>query len=98
MLKLWESEWIPEFEKLQRNRLVMGALRYGTIAQNRMRPAHYDRVSSIRKRLDAYEQTGNLEHLVDIANLSMLEFDQSSHPLKHFAAADGESRIGVDES
>lgn len=88
MLALWESEWVPEFERLQRNRFVMGALRYGTMAANKAKRTPYDRVSRMRRYIDQYEATGNLEHLVDLGNMAMLEFDQSQHPNKHFAAID----------
>jgi hypothetical protein len=94
-LALWESEWVPEFEKLQRNRFVMGALRYGTMEENRRNKTPYNRVDSMIKRLHAYAETGNLEHLVDIANLAMLEFDQSLHPKKHFNAIDSDGRVGT---
>ncbi len=46
---LFQSEWSYEFEQLCRNRLVMGALRYGKIhAPNK---PNYDRTESILKRI-----------------------------------------------
>lgn len=85
LAELRKSEWLPEFEQLMRNRLVMGAIRYGLMARTR---GGYDNIESIRRRLVLYEQTGNLEHLVDCANLLMLEFKFSTHPQKHFKALD----------
>lgn len=81
-----EKQWSPEFEKLMRNRLMMGALRYGMLGDP-TKP-QYDRVGSICKRLKKYEETGNLEHLVDAANECLCEFVESRHPKKHFLAAD----------
>ena len=83
---LAESEWSPLFEQLMRNRLIMGALRYGLI--NAPNKPTYDRVASIKKRADLYKQTGNDEFLVDIANLCLLEFIEGIHPQKHFSAVD----------
>jgi hypothetical protein len=83
---LYQSEWSPEFERLMRNRMVMGALRYGKLRAPG-KPV-YDRIGSIRRRLDAYEATGNKELLVDAANLLLLEFEECHHPLAHFAALD----------
>ena len=86
--RLYESEWSPEFEKCMRNRLVMGAMRYGPM-RNGMKSG-YSRAAGIRKRLEQYERTGNTECLVDVANLALLEFVEGQHPNKHFAAMDGD--------
>lgn len=55
-----------------RNRLVMGAFRYGLFSDPDK--FQYRCLESIRRRLDAFEHDGNLEHLVDAANLCMVEF------------------------
>jgi len=83
---LLQSEWSAEFEQRMRNRLVMGALRYGRMG-DRDKPT-YDRISSIIRRLQAYRATGNLEHLVDAACLLMLEFVEGLHPLRHWGPGD----------
>jgi hypothetical protein len=89
---LRESEWCNEFERLMRNRLVMGAFRYGRNFENRSpdKP-QYDRVGSIKRRCDLYIKTGNTEHLVDIANLAMMEFGEGQHPNRHFSSVDEQS-------
>lgn len=84
--ELESSEWSPEFEKLMRNRLIMGAIRYGKL-HDENKP-WYDRVPSVIRRVKAYEETGNIEHLVDAANECLLEFEESRHPNKHFASID----------
>lgn len=71
---LKETEWSLKFEQLMRNRLIMGAIRYGRLKQDN-KPI-YDRVNSIAKRLEKYKATGNKEHLVDIANLCLVEFEE----------------------
>ena len=48
----------------------------------------YDRVSSMIKRIELYAETHNTEHLVDVANLAMMEFVEGDHPDKHFCAID----------
>lgn len=80
------TEWSPEFEKLMRNRLLMGCFRYGSLQQ--ANKPKYDKINSIRQRLDLYEQGGNAEHLVDIANLCLVEFVDETHPNFHFKAQD----------
>ncbi len=85
--ELYASQWSPRFEALMRNRLVMGGMRYGLLHAPGKR--WYDRVASVEKRIRLYKETGNLEHLVDCANECLLEFEESRHVLRHFAAADG---------
>lgn len=83
---LAKSEWSSEFEQYMRNRLIMGALRYGVIGAPGK--PQYNRVDSMKRRLDAYVTTGNLERLVDVANICMLEYLEGTHPLRHFSAID----------
>jgi hypothetical protein len=80
------TEWSPEFERLMRNRLLMGRFRYGRL--DRTTDTGYDRAGSAIKRLRHYQSTGNMEHLVDAANLCLVEFKHSTHPDKHFDAVD----------
>jgi hypothetical protein len=84
--ELFRSEWSRRFEMLMRNRLVFGALRYGRLGAPGKPP--YNRLESVRRRLVAYEATGNLECLVDAAGLLMVEFVESVHPLRHWGPAD----------
>ena len=83
---LKQTEWSPLFEKLMRNRMVMGAFRYGLL--NDKNKPQYDRIKSARAKLDKYEKTGNLECLVDVANNCQLEFEEGIHPNRHFHAFD----------
>ena len=83
---LRRSEWSTEFENRMRNRLIMGAIRYGKLGW--WRKPKYDRVASIIKRLELYRQTGNREYLVDCANLALVEYVEGNHPKKHFKSAD----------
>lgn len=85
---LEKTEWSPEFEQLMRNRLVMGALRYGLLADKKIKGKKWDLIEPIRKKVELYEETGNTEYLVDAANYCLLAFECDNHPLKHFKALD----------
>ncbi len=94
---LQSSEWSKDFERLMRNRLLMGRFRYAGMTEP-SRP-QYKRIESAIKRLHEYQEIGNLELLVDVANLCLLEFVHGEHPVKHFNARDdGEHVESVDES
>ena len=90
---LAQTEWSPEFERLQRNRLIMGAFRYGRLSIPG-KPV-YDRIQAAMKRLEEYELTGNDELLVDVATFMLLEFVEGSHPFKHFSAVDDGPHVEV---
>jgi len=71
---LYITEWCNDFEKMMRNRRVLGAIRYGKT--NAPGKPKYDRVNTMRKKIDLYENTGNKEILVDLANYAMVEFQE----------------------
>jgi hypothetical protein len=83
---LAKTQWSAKFEQYMRNRLIMGALRYGKLHEPGK--PKYNRVASAIKRLAAYQQTGNKEHLIDVANLMLLEFEECHHPFAHFNSVD----------
>ena len=83
---LCESEWDLEFEMYMRNRLVMGSFRYGLIAEQDLNK--YDIVKECRRRLDLYEETNNLEYLVDAGNMTLLEFVKGKRLGKQLTSID----------
>ena len=86
LAELRRTEWYEPFERLMRNRLLMGRYRYEAL--HSPAKAAYALIVDARRRLGLYDSTGNLEHLVDAANLLLLEFVHSRHPRRHFAASD----------
>jgi hypothetical protein len=90
---LSKTEWSDEFEGLMKNRLILGALRYGRLkAENK---PQYGRIESAFKRLKRYQKTGNKEFLVDVANLMLLEFEECQHPLEHFSSIDDGDHVKI---
>ena len=82
------NQWFPGFIHLMRNRMTMGFFRYGPLDKHDSRNYKGDCIKSIRQRLDKYEEDGNLEYLIDIANLCGVEYRVSNHPKRHFASVD----------
>ena len=86
---LRKSERSRTFERLCSNRMVLGAFRYGLLRD----ATSGNRVGSLIERAKLYQQSGNLEHLCDIANLAMAEFVVGKHPKRHWRAADDEVHV-----
>lgn len=86
---LRKTEWFPEFEQLMRNRLIMGAFRYGLFEHKAK--TNYNMLAYIQEKVDMYVKTGCKETLVDIANMAGLEFMFPSHPNAHWATGDDDS-------
>jgi len=91
--ELKASEWSPEFEQRMRDNLIMGAFRYGRLCE--LGKPQYDRVKGMQMHLTMYQEDGNTEHLVDIANIALCEFVEGDHPKKHFRAIDDGEHVEV---
>lgn len=85
LVTLQHTEWSKEFETLMRNRLIMGRARYGTLRDAGTR--NHRRVQRAQLALTAYETDGNPEHLVDAANLCMVQF-AASHTVDDIRSSD----------
>lgn len=88
------TQWNKKFEQLMKNRLIMGAMRYGdnklSTPGGKKEEIDYKYITYLEYKLKKYKETGNLEFLVDVANLSMLEFHNGNHPKKHWTPIDNE--------
>ena len=69
-----QTQWSALFERKMRARLVAGYYRYGGLTSPTRARRLHDNVGSAIRRLQAYYRNGNQEHLVDAANLCMVEF------------------------
>lgn len=88
------TNWSPEFIALMRARMVQGFFRYGSMRDPALQ-GEYDNVGSAIKRLQAYLDDGNKEHLADAANLCMCEdVTESCHPSPHFSPVDDGPHTG----
>lgn len=82
----WDSEEWQYILSLMRNRMIVGGFRYGPTPTQKRRA--FDNISDIKRRLGLYEDEGNMEHLVDAANVTILECLKKSHPNFHFTPID----------
>lgn len=91
--ELMKTQWDGAFEKLMRNRMVLGTFRYGDFRD--VGQKKYDRIGSAINRLQKYVETGNKEHLVDVSNLCMIEFSNPNHKNAHFEPIDDGEHVKI---
>ena len=73
--------WCQRFIIYMKNRMTMGFYRYGE-------SRNYNYIDYAKFKLEKYIKTGNMEFLVDVANLMMCEFIWGKHKNKHFSAVE----------
>ena len=81
----WGDEW-QDILSLMKNRMVMGGYRYGPLKSQKKRA--FDNIADVKRRLELYEETGNMEHLVDAANITIIECLKKNHKNFHFESID----------
>jgi len=91
-LRVPAPEFSAEFAQGMANAMAMSCCKYGPVAD--AYPRKVDALASLRLRLDRYEQTGNLEYLIDVANFAMIEFMHPRHPQAHHKAEDSHASPG----
>ncbi len=93
-MSLPDTEYSNEFDILRLKRMQTSYYKYGPISDNYGKGL-VDAIASLRKRLEAYEETGNTEFLVDAANFCMIEFMYPQHPRAHFRATSSDESPGI---
>ncbi len=93
MEDVYKNNWFYDAIIKARNRMVIGFFRYGNFKDPEQ--PNYDRISSIKERINAYEETGNTEHLLDVLNLCGIEFETPKHPNTHFTPIDDDIHTKV---
>jgi hypothetical protein len=80
------GQYSEEFLQGMVNRVLTSYHKYGSTKANF--EAGVDFVDSLKRRLAKYEETGNTEWLMDVANYAMIEFMHPHHPDAHYRATD----------
>lgn len=89
------TEFSATFLQGMLDRMAVSFHKYGPVAA--AYPADVDALASARQRLEKYEETGNTEWLIDLANFAMIEFMHPRHQAAHYRATDsGESPGRID--
>jgi len=90
-----KRDYSDEFDTLRKNRMITSHYKYGWVSEN-YPTGLANAMASLQKRLALYEQTGNREWLVDVANFAMIEFMFPAHPGAHYRATASSESPGLE--
>lgn len=90
--KVLQTETSYRFQNLMNNRMLTSFYRYGPLSM--AYPEKVKALPNIAERVKKYEETGNVEWLIDAANFCMIEFMHPSLPNAHFRATDSNESPG----
>lgn len=91
--EILKRDFSENFVQKMRNRILMSHYKYGWMKDTY--PELADAGACLEQRFALYKETGNLEHLVDVANFAMIEFMYPRHPNAHFKGTDSDSSPGL---
>lgn len=67
------KEYCWEFDKKRKNAILVSYHKYGPSKEN-FQKGMVDAIGSLKKNLQKFEETGNTEYLVDVANYAMFRY------------------------
>ncbi len=82
-----KSEYSPAYWKRMLHAMAMSFHKYGPV--RKAYPHKVNAIASLKARLKLYEETGNADYLIDVANFAMIEFMHPAHETHHDSPTDG---------
>lgn len=89
------TEFCPVFIQGMADRMATSFHKYGPLVEAPRGLKAIRQPDNIRRRLALYEETGNTEWLMDIANFAMIEFMMPAHPDAHYRPTDSDESPGL---
>lgn len=86
------SEFSEQFVSYMKNRMEVSYHKYGPIKN--AYPHKVNALESLQLRIRKYQETGNTEYLIDVANFAMIEFMRPAHKEAYFEATDSSGSPG----
>lgn len=71
--RILDGEYSKRFDELRQSAVLTSYHKYGPSKEN-FRKGMVDAIGSLKKNLKKFEETGNTEYLVDVANYAMFRF------------------------
>lgn len=91
LVRAMDTEVSREFLQGMADRMSASFHKYGPVAAA---AGKFDNLASLRERLAKYEETGNTEWLMDVANFAMIEYMYPRHERAHYRATDSNESPG----
>ena len=88
------KEYCEEFDERRKNAIVVSYHKYGPSKEN-FQKGMVDAIGSLKKNLKKFEETGNTEYLVDVANYAMFRF-MYTMKRERYKPTDSNQSAGVD--
>lgn len=67
------QEYSVEFDEKRKNAILVSYYKYGPSKEN-FKKGMVDAIGSLKKNLKKFEETGNTEYLIDVANYAMFRY------------------------
>ena len=71
--EILDKEYSVEFDTRRKNAILTSYYKYGPSKEN-FKKGMVDAIGSLKKNLKKFEETGNTEYLVDVANYAMFRY------------------------
>lgn len=91
--QILQTEFSESFVSKMKNAMLTSYYKYGEVKLNY--PSLANAIESLKLRIEKYEETGNADYLVDIANFAMIEFMYPGHPNAHYRPTDSNESPGL---
>jgi hypothetical protein len=92
--QILDTEYSEAFDEKRKNSICVSYYKYGPSKEN-FRTGLVDAIGSLKKCLRKFEETGNTEYLIDVANYAMFRYmwPQGS---EGYQATDSNQSAGID--
>lgn len=94
MIDILKTEYSTEFDKKRMNAILTSYYKYRPSREN-FQKGMVDAIGSLKKNLAKFEETGNTEYLVDVANYAMFRF-MYPQGNESYRPTDSDQSAGVD--
>lgn len=71
--EILDKEYSVEFDEKRKNAILVSYHKYGPSKEN-FKKGMVDAIGSLKKNLKKFEETGNTEYLIDVANYAMFRY------------------------
>lgn len=92
--EILDKEYSVEFDEKRKNAILVSYHKYGPSKEN-FKKGMVDAIGSLKKNLKKFEETGNTEYLVDVANYAMFRY-MYPQDNESYRPTDSNESAGVD--